>query len=201
MTFAHRFDPGVAEEARLALVLHGTGGDEHSLVPFAQALLPGAAILSPRGRILERGMNRFFRRFAEGVFDEDNIREEADALAAFVQEAKVHYGVAEAPVTVIGYSNGANMGWSTLLRYPKIAQELVLFRAMPTLTDETPNLSHVRAFVSEGINDPIVSEAQANALVLQMERLGVRTTLHWHPGGHELARPELEAAMGWLGLA
>lgn len=201
MTFEHRYDPPTSVESRIALVLHGTGGDENSLVPFAQTLLPGAAILSPRGRILERGMPRFFRRFAEGVFDYDNIREEADALAGFVQDAALEYDFDLASVTAIGYSNGANAGWSTLLRHPEIASELVLFRPMATLTEETPTLTGKRIWVGAGRYDPIVPVESVEQLAEQMRSLGADVTLHWHGGGHELTRQEIDVAAAWLGAA
>ncbi len=200
MTFEHRFDPATSPERRTALVLHGTGGDENSLVPFAQTLLPGAAILSPRGRVLENGMPRFFRRFGEGVFDYDSIREESDALAEFVSTASQAYGFDPALVTAIGYSNGANIAWSTLLRHPEAISELVLFRPMVTLSDCNPDLTGKRIFVGAGRQDMMVGEIGTNALVDQMRQLGASVTLNWHPGGHELARPELEAASSWLGL-
>jgi len=201
MNFTHRFDPATSTDPRTVLVLHGTGGDENSLVPFAQSLLPGAAILSPRGRVLEGGMPRFFRRFSEGVFDYESIREEADALAEFVGQSAVEYGFDPALVTAIGYSNGANIAWSTLLRHPATLSELVLFRPMVTLTDVDPDLAGKRIFVSAGRQDMMVGEAGTNQLVSQMRHLGASVTLNWHPGGHELARPELESAAQWLGLA
>lgn len=198
MTFVHRYDRSNGEDGRTALVLHGTGGDENSLVPFAQALMPGAAILSPRGRVLERGMPRFFRRFEEGVFDYDSIREEADALASFVSEAASTYRFDPAKVTAIGYSNGANAGWSTLLRHPLVAQELVLFRPMVTLTEETPDLGGKRIFVGSGRRDFMVPEENVDRLVDQMRSLGAEVTLNWHSGGHELTRQEVETAAEWL---
>lgn len=199
--FTHAFHPGQEVETRTALVLHGTGGDEHSLVPFAETLLPGAAILSPRGRVLERGMPRFFRRFGEGVFDYDSIREEADALAEFVAEAATYYGFDPAKVVAIGYSNGANAAWSTVLRHPATADELVLFRPMVTLTEEHPDLTGKRIWVGAGRHDPMVPRINVDQLVDQMRSLGAAVTFHWHEGGHELTRPEVEAASMWLGAA
>lgn len=198
MTFSHRFDPATSEEVRTALVLHGTGGDENSLVPFAQSLLPGAAILSPRGRILEHGVARYFRRFAEGVFDFDSIRHEADALAEFLAEAAKEYKFDASKVTAIGYSNGANIGWSMLLRHPDSLAELVLFRPMVTLTDEQPDLRKANIFVSSGRQDAMVGEDGAKSLVAQMRDLGANVEHNWHEGGHELASSELKIAQEWL---
>lgn len=201
MTFSHRFDPASGPEGRTALVLHGTGGDEHSLVPFAQALLPGAALLSPRGRVLEGGAPRFFRRFAEGVFDYDSIRDEADALAHFVREASSTYGFDPTKVVAIGYSNGANAAWSTVLRHPEVASELVLFRPMVTLEDEQPDLRGKRAFVATGRDDMMVPLSNAERLVAQMRGLGMTVDHLVQDAGHALTRSEIEAAALWLGAA
>lgn len=201
MTFIHRFDPASGPDTRTALVLHGTGGDEHSLVPFAQALLPGAAILSPRGRVSEAGAPRFFRRFAEGVFDFDSIRVEADALADFVREASETYAFELARVVAIGYSNGANAAWSTVLRHPQVAAELVLFRPMVTLEDEKPDLTGKRALVATGRDDMMVPLSNAERLVAQMRSLGMTVDHLVQDAGHALTRSEVDAAALWLGAA
>lgn len=199
MSFIHRWQPGTGDP-RVAVVFHGTGGDENSLVPFAQTLLPGAAILSLRGRVLENGMPRFFRRFAEGVFDFDSIREESDAVAEFLTWAAKEYGFDPKDTVAIGYSNGANIAWSTLLRHPESLQELVLFRPMVTL-DGTADLAGKRIFVGAGERDPIVPNENVERLVQQMRDCGARVELAWHAGGHELTRGEITLAGSWLGLA
>lgn len=201
MNFAHRFDPATGPEPRVALVLHGTGGDENSLVPFAQALLPGGAILSPRGRVSENGMPRFFRRFAEGVFDYDSIREESDALAEFVKQAAAEYGFDLANVVAIGYSNGANAAHSMVVRHPDVVSELVLFRPMQTLADERPDLSGKRVWIGSGRQDPMAPLDSVEALADQLREAGARVEHYWHPGGHELTRQEIDVAAAWLGLA
>src|SRR6266508_4342164 len=90
LSFVHRYEPGTPGAPTL-LLLHGTGGDENDLVPLANELMPGAAVLSPRGRVLEHGMPRFFRRLAEGVFDLDDLRARTTELAEFVDEARATY--------------------------------------------------------------------------------------------------------------
>jgi len=199
VTFIHHFEPATGPDDRTALVLHGTGGDEHSLVPFAKALLPGAAILSPRGRVSEAGAPRFFRRFAEGVFDYDSIREETDALAEFVRQASKTYGFDSDRVVAIGYSNGANAAWSTLLRHPEVASELELFRPMVTLEDESPDLSGKRAYVATGWDDMMVPLSNAERLVAQMRSLGMTVEHLVQDAGHALTRSEIDAAALWLG--
>jgi len=189
-TFITHEEPATREGLPTLLVLHGTGGDEHSLVPIARSLAPEAGVLSVRGRIQERGMPRFFRRFAEGVFDYDNIREEADALAEFLKPRAGN-------LMAVGYSNGANMAWSLVLRHPEILTGGVLLRPMQTL-DENADLAGKRFFVSAGRFDPIVPTANVEGLVAQMRERGGDVTLNWVQGGHELTREELELARDWL---
>ena len=107
LSHRHRFVPATAAGKPPILLLHGTGGDENDLLPLGQTIAPGAALLSPRGKVLEGGMPRFFRRLAEGVFDEHDVRRRANELADFVLEARDAYGL-DAPIAV-GFSNGANI--------------------------------------------------------------------------------------------
>jgi len=190
MSFIFREDPGQGNPT--LLVLHGTGGDENSLVPIAESLRPGGAILSVRGRIDENGMPRFFRRFAEGVFDYDNIRDEADALAEFLRVREENR-----PFVALGYSNGANMAWSTILRHPETMQGGILLRPMMTL-DEHADLSGKKFFVSSGRYDPIVPLPTVEALIDRMKSCGAEVTVNWVDGGHQLTREELLLATDWL---
>src|ERR1700689_4746260 len=115
--FRHRFVEGESGDGVTLLLLHGTGGDESDLIPLGQALAPGAALLSPRGKVLENGMPRFFRRLAEGVFDEDDVRRRAQELAVFIVEPRARYGIP--PPIALGYSNGANVAAAILLLRPE----------------------------------------------------------------------------------
>lgn len=189
-TFIAHEEPATREGLPTLLVLHGTGGDEHSLVPIAQAVAPGYGILALRGRVDERGMPRFFRRFAEGVFDYDNIREETDAMASYLAP---HAG----NLIALAYSNGANMAWSLALRHPSILRGGILLRAMQTLDDQA-DLAGTSFFVSAGRYDPIVPVPNVEALVAQMQFCGADATLNWVNGGHELTRDELTLAQDWL---
>src|SRR3954462_12783835 len=128
LSFTHRFEPGADPDAPPLLLLHGTGGDEGDLLPLGRALSPGSALLSPRGKVLENGMPRFFRRLAEGVLDEDDLRRRADELAGFVAEARQAYGLA-APVAV-GFSNGANIAAAVLLLRPGALAAAALLRGL-----------------------------------------------------------------------
>ncbi|HEX9995902.1 MAG TPA: hypothetical protein VGB45_02065, partial [Abditibacterium sp.] len=126
--FIHQFLSGTTETTVLAL--HGTGGNENDLVSLAQTIFPGANVLSPRGNISENGANRFFRRFAEGIFDLENLREETEKLANFVIQSSQRYGFAANDVIALGYSNGANIAASVLLSRPEILRGAILLRAM-----------------------------------------------------------------------
>src|SRR5881275_2857001 len=153
--FIHEFVPGASD--RTLLLLHGTGGNEHDLIPLGRELDPNASLLSPRGKILENGMPRFFRRLAEGVFDLEDLKNRTDELADFVVAAAQHYGFAADKVVAAGYSNGANIAASMLLLRPEILSAAILFRAMvPLIPERQPNLSRVRVWIGAGTDDPII---------------------------------------------
>ncbi|SNB75458.1 phospholipase/carboxylesterase [Arboricoccus pini] len=195
LSFQHVFEPG--SEPPL-LLLHGTGGDEHDLLPVGRLLAPGRALLSPRGQVLERGAPRFFRRLAEGVFDEVDIRRRAADLAAFVGEARAAYGLS-APVAV-GFSNGANMAAALLLLHPDVLAGAVLLRAMVPLDEPGSGpLDGRPVLILSGAMDPIVPEANAQQLARQLEEAGARVRHEILPGGHNLGQQDVTRAAAWLG--
>lgn len=197
--FVHRFVPAERENAPIALLLHGTGGNEDDLLPLGQRLLPGAALLSPRGKVLENGMPRFFRRFAEGVFDVEDLKRRTDELAAFIDSARGQYGLSDRKLVAVGYSNGANVAASLILSHPGYVSAAVLFRAMvPFRPDAPPDLSGVSVLLAAGRSDPIVPSAFARELVGILEAGGAQVAVHWHEGGHELGEDDVEAARLWL---
>jgi phospholipase/carboxylesterase len=159
--FIHRFEKGQPEKRPL-LLLHGTGGDENDLIPLARMITPTAALLSPRGKVLENGMPRFFRRLAEGVLDEDDVRRRANELADFITNARERYGMAS-PIA-LGYSNGANIGAAVLLLRPSVLAGAILLRAMPPLAHPQPiKLDGVPVLIASGALDPIIPlESAAN---------------------------------------
>lgn len=193
----HRFEPGTDPSAPPLLLLHGTGGDEADLIPLGRALSPGSALLSPRGPVLENGMPRFFRRLAEGVFDEADLRRRAGDLAAFVAGARTAYGLA-APVAV-GFSNGANIAAATLLLHPQALAGAVLLRAMVPLA-ESPraDLSGRPVLLLSGALDPIVPAGNAERLAASLEQSGAAVTHTVHPAGHGLSQADVAAAGTWL---
>ncbi|HJX26089.1 MAG TPA: hypothetical protein VJ252_08025, partial [Chthoniobacterales bacterium] len=132
--FIHEFVPGTS--GRTLLLLHGTGGNEHDLLPLGRVLDPTAALLSPRGKILENGMPRFFRRLAEGVFDLEDLKKRTHELADFVAASAEQYQFAADKLVAVGYSNGANIAGSMLLLRPETFRTAILFRAMVPLVPE-----------------------------------------------------------------
>jgi predicted esterase len=199
LRFQHQFIPAQAADAPTLLLLHGTGGDEYDLLDLGRALYPQAALLSPRGQVLENGMPRFFRRLAEGVFDLDDLRQRTHDLAAFVAAASEAYHFDPQRVIVVGYSNGANIAASLLLLHPQVLAGAVLFHAMvPLVPDELPDLRGVPVFMGAGQFDSLIPPQQTERLAQLLLQAGADVTLHWQPGSHALNRAEVQAATTWL---
>lgn len=190
-----RADPA---DAPTLLVLHGTGGDEHDLVPLAEALAPHANVLSPRGQVSENGMPRFFRRFAEGVLDADDLKARAIELADFLARAADAYGFDPARVHALGYSNGANVALGILFERPRALAGAALARPMLAYEPAPARaLEGKRALVLAGARDPFTTPAQAQRLADVLAAQGAAVELHVEPAGHELGRGDLDAARRW----
>jgi phospholipase/carboxylesterase len=173
LAYIHRLEPGADPTLPPVLLLHGTGGDETDLLPLGREIAPGAALLSPRGNVLEGAMPRFFRRFREGLFDEEDVRRRAGELASFVAEARRAYGL-DQPLA-LGYSNGANIAAAVLLLHPKILAGAILLRAMAPLADlPSPDLSGVSVLILSGLNDPIAPRSSAEKLAASLAAAGAR---------------------------
>ncbi|MCE2942307.1 MAG: alpha/beta hydrolase [Gemmatimonadota bacterium] len=199
MTYVHLFRPATDPTAATLVLLHGTGGDEHDLLPLADLLAPGAAVLSPRGNVLERGMPRFFRRLAEGVFDVEDVVRRSDELSAFVRDEAGRRGVDPARLWAVGFSNGANIAAAVLLRHPGVFAGGVLLAPMvPIVPERLPDLGGTAVFLGAGRQDHIAPPAQPEALADLFRRSGADVTLDWHPGGHQLVPSTVHAARAWL---
>jgi phospholipase/carboxylesterase len=199
LDFLHVFEPPSDRTQPTILVLHGTGGNEHDLIPLGHALWPGAGVLSPRGKVLERGMPRFFRRLAEGVFDLDDLKQRTDELAEFVSRAAAHYGFDPSQVIGAGFSNGANIAASLLLLRPGVLRAAALFSPMvPLVPDTPPALQRVDVFISAGRRDPLVAPENTQRLADLLEKYGASVSLRWTDGGHTLSPDDAEAAARWL---
>lgn len=194
----HRFVPGDGD-GRALLLLHGTGGSEDDLIPLGQQLSPGAALLSPRGAVLEHGMPRFFRRLAEGVFDLDDLVARTHELADFVAAASAAYHLTPGKLIALGFSNGANIAASTLLLRPAVIGAAALLRPMvPFEPDTLPDLTGVPVLIASGRTDSMVPPEQPDRLSALLTAAGADVTAHWSPGGHGLDPGDLEALRVWF---
>ena len=198
--FAHNYLPGDRDGSGITLLLlHGTGGNEDDLIPLGQQLLPGAAILSPRGKVSEHGAPRFFRRLAEGVFDHEDLLFRTRELADFVEKAADQYGFDRQRLVAVGYSNGANIAASLMLLHPGLLRAAVLFRAMvPFEPEETPDLSGMPVFLAAGRRDTMISPDNTERLAAILGEAGADLDLRWRNVGHPLTYEELEEAREWL---
>jgi phospholipase/carboxylesterase len=197
LSFIHRFEPGTQPGATPILLLHGTGGDESDLLPLGTSIAPGAALLSPRGKILEGGMPRFFRRLAEGVFDEDDVRRRASDLADFIEEARQHYGIT-APIA-LGYSNGANIAAALLLLRPPVLAGAILLRAMvPLRAPPKADLVRKSVLILSGQFDPIIPSTNSASLAAMLANAGARVQQRTLPVGHGLSQADVNLAREWI---
>ncbi len=197
LDFLHEFIPG--NSARTLLLLHGTGGNERDLIPIGRSLDPDAALLSPRGKVLENGMPRFFRRLAEGVFDLEDLARRTQELADFIIAASQHYELVADKIIAVGYSNGANIAAGVLLLRPEILHRAILFRAMvPIVPEPLPNLAAVSVFISAGNQDSIIEPSETERLANLLRKCGADVSSQFVNGGHGLTSADLEAAHLWL---
>lgn len=196
-SFVYRFEPGSEAGAPPLLLLHGTGGDENDLLQLGAMISPGSALISPRGRVLEHGMPRFFRRLAEGVFDEEDVRKRALELGEFVESARQRHGT-EAPVAV-GFSNGANIAAALLLMKPDALAGAVLLRAMvPLSKPPRARLDGKPVLILSGQADPIVPANNAARLSAMLSDAGAKVVHSTLPAGHQLSQADVRLARDWI---
>jgi predicted esterase len=197
--FVHRFVPAETPEAPTLLLLHGTGGNENDLLPVGGMLDERAALLSPRGKVLEHGMPRFFRRLAEGVFDHEDLMRRTHELAGFVERSVDEYDIDQRRLFAVGFSNGANIAASLLLTYPRLLAGAVLLRAMvPFEPDSAPDLSGIPVYLAAGRSDQMVPPENTERLAQVLREAGADVTLDWQPGGHGIGPDEIQAAQNWF---
>jgi phospholipase/carboxylesterase len=197
LSYIHRFEKGADPAASALLLLHGTGGDENDLIPLGRMIAPDAALLSPRGKVLENGMPRFFRRLADGVFDEDDVRQRAGEVADFVAEARARYGIAT-PIA-LGYSNGANTAAAMLLLRPEVLAGAILLRATVPLSQTSPvDLTGKPVLIVSGASDPLMTPERAAQLAALLHGYGAVVDHRTMPSGHELSQADVNLAKRWL---
>ncbi len=200
LELVHRFTPGERKNASTTLLmLHGTGGDENDLVPLGESLLPGAAILSPRGAVSERGAARFFKRLSEGVFDLEDLAVRTQQMIRFVNGAVAKYELDASKIVAVGFSNGANIAASVMLTGPSLFAQAILFRAMVPFEPTHPaKLGGTPVLLNSGEWDPIATPEQARRLQSLLTEAGAVATIAFFNAGHELTRDDVVGAVDWL---
>jgi phospholipase/carboxylesterase len=198
-SFQHVYRAATAATPYVLLLLHGTGGDEHDMVPLAEAISPGTALISPRGQVNENGAPRFFRRFGEGVLDIEDWRERSQTLADFVAGICIEHRIAPETLIVIGYSNGANIAQGLLLLHPEVLGGAVLFRPM-YITDDVPakELSGKPILLVGGNYDPITPPEDLPRIAQQLGERGAQVIGKTVPASHGLVQADIVLAQRWL---
>ncbi|MDW0110501.1 alpha/beta hydrolase [Sporosarcina aquimarina] len=194
----HIFKKGTNEKKPVLLLLHGTGGTEQDLLSLAELVDPEASVLSVRGNVLENGMPRFFKRLAEGVFDEEDLVFRTKELRGFLAQAAIDYQFDPLNVVAIGYSNGANIAASLLFHYADALKGAILHHPMvPIRNIPMPDLTGVPVFIGAGANDSICPKEESMELQKLLEEAGASDELHWEHAGHQLTTTEVQAAKAW----
>jgi phospholipase/carboxylesterase len=198
--FNHRYLPGDDGNSTTLILLHGTGGNENSLLDMGGQLAPGAAMLGLRGNVLENGYPRFFRRLAEGIFDMKDLKARTYELADYLPAAAAHYKFDLDSAVAVGYSNGANIAASVLLLRPGVLKRAVLFRSMLPLTPETaPDLNGTSVLMTAGRMDNLIPPTSTQALADMLQKANARVELQWLPVDHRLTIDDLTLAQQWIG--
>lgn len=195
----HLFKKGTDERKPVLLLLHGTGGNEEDLLALADMISPDSAVLSVRGNVSENGMPRFFRRLAEGVFDEEDLIFRTKELNEFIDESANKYQFDRNNVVAVGYSNGANIAGSLIFHYENALKGAILHHPMvPRRGIELPDLTNLPVFIGAGKNDPICPAAETEELENLLTNAGAKVQVKWENMGHQLSRAEVEEAAEWF---
>lgn len=194
----HIFKQGTNNEKPVLLLLHGTGGNEHDLLSLADIVAPDASVLSVRGNVLENGMPRFFKRLAEGIFDEEDLIFRTNELNAFLDQAAEQYKFDRQNIVAIGYSNGANIAASLLFHFNDALKGAILHHPMvPRRGIALPDLTGTQVFIAAGTNDQMCSQQESIDLQQLLEAAGASVGVEWVNTGHQLTMIEVEAARKW----
>jgi len=197
-TSSYRYKETIGQQdAALVFTFHGTGGTADQFHDLATQLIPDAHVISPEGDVLETGMQRFFRRTGEGVYDMDDLAQRTDKMAAFVSDHVARTGAKR--VVGLGYSNGANILAAVMLAKGAIFKDAVLMHPLiPWSPVDNPDLAGQRLLITAGKQDPICPAPQSEALQRYFKGQGADITTHWHSGGHEIARSEMDAIQAFF---
>ena len=196
----HVFDPGAGADAPVLVLLHGTGGTEHDLLPLAARLAPGAGILAARGPVREHGLNRWFRRLREGVFDTEDVITRAGELARFLDWAREHYRLGNRALIAVGFSNGANIALATALLHPGTLERVAAFSGMYPLDGRAldTDLTGSSIALFNGADDPMAPQDSVERLAAVLESRGATLTRTTSPGGHGITPDDISRAALWI---
>lgn len=196
--FTHIFHAGAPDKPVL-LLLHGTGADERDLIGLGQALVPDWSILSPRGRVQENGMNRFFKRFADGSFDLEDLHARTSELVDFIQDARAHYHITNHKIYALGYSNGANIAANILLTHPPVLDGAVLLRAMlPDPPQTIPQLQGIPILLLSGLFDTMIPQDKTALLAELLKQSGAALEFTALPVTHGLTQADINHMQNWF---
>ncbi|MEK3888860.1 alpha/beta hydrolase [Bacillus sp. FSL K6-3431] len=194
----HIFLKGNDDSKPTLLLLHGTGGTVQDLLKLAEKIDADANVLSVRGNVLENGMPRFFRRLAEGVFDEEDLIFRTKELNEFLNDAAKENDFDRNNIVAIGYSNGANIAASLLFHYQNALKGAILHHPMvPRRGIDLPDLTSKNVFIAAGTNDPICPAQESEELTSLLENANANVELYWENRGHQLTFKEVESASKW----
>jgi phospholipase/carboxylesterase len=195
----HIYEKGTNPETPTLVLFHGTGGTERDLLALAKQISPESSVLSLRGNILENGMPRFFRRLAEGIFDEEDLIFRTKEVNDFLNQAASQYEINRTNLVAVGYSNGANIAGSLLFHYRHTLKGALLHHPMvPRRGVMIPDLSGTPIFIGAGTNDPICSSRETEELKELLAGAGAEVTVHWESYGHQLTSREIDSAADWF---
>lgn len=194
----HHFTAATTQARTPLLLLHGSGGNQHDLVPLAEQLAPGSPILGIRGTVAIDGGFAFFHRFPDRTIDEADMTARIPVLADFIEAASTHYSFARAPIA-IGFSNGAIMAAALLLARPNLLAGAILFRPLSPFTHDPPSrLDGPPVLIVDGEKDSRRSTGDGTRLAERLIHAGAAVTHHVIPVGHAITALDREIAREWL---
>jgi phospholipase/carboxylesterase len=197
--YDYRFEKGTDESGPVLLLLHGTGGNEHDLIPVGRLVAPEAHLVSPRGNVSENGALRFFRRLAEGVFDMEDLAQRTGDLLRFLDAAATRHGFTTDRVIALGFSNGANIAASMMLTDPARLRHGILLRSMVPFEPKTvPDMKGSSALIAAGRTDRMIPGPQTERLAELMRSAGARVELKWYDAGHTLTSADVNDARNYV---
>ncbi|MDP0500266.1 MAG: dienelactone hydrolase family protein [Verrucomicrobiota bacterium JB022] len=196
--YQHLFERPSVAGAPVWVLLHGTGGDAHDLVPVVDRINPGAGHLALQGPVLEGPMRRFFKRLREGVFDQESLRVETSRLDAFLARAVEAYRLQDVPLVGLGFSNGANLLASYLLSGGKHLGGAVLWRPMTPYQPVETRVGQAPVLMLSGTHDGMATREDVEGLARLLAVGGAAVDHQFLPAGHNLLHEDFDRTVRWV---